>query len=160
MTEKLSLILLSIGMLLLGLDISTSLAQTTKDMVSKKNQELHPESEHSDDPYYCYEHSSEREKIKLSLTEEGDELLGVMQVGSPDSYEGAQNQGFYFFLSGSWTDDRSAEFVMYMFDENEEIIEESKQTATLKVVSDFEIAFINGDGKEITLDQISCEEEE
>lgn len=160
MMKKLNVCFLFLTVIILGWNFSTVQAQTTKGMVTERNQELYPEADHSDDPYYCYTYSSERENIALTLTEEEDALMGVIQVGPPDSYTGENNQPLYFFLSGSWVDGNSAEFVMYMFDENEEIIEESKQEVSLKIVSDFEIAFTDGDGKEIILDQVLCEEDE
>ncbi len=151
--KKLTLSLGFLTTILILLSFSVGSAQTAKALVTQKNEEMNPEADHSDDPYYCFEHNSSEGYMTLTLTEEEDSLMGVIQMSAAgDDLEDA----LFFFLSGNWTDDGGATFDMYMFDEDDEIIEESKQTATLKIVSDFEIMLIDGDGKEMAMDQILC----
>lgn len=160
--KKIDIISSSLSIVLLGLSLSTSVAQTTKEMVRAINEEYNPDASHTDDPYYCFTHSSEKESVEVSFTEEGVMFMGVLKVAPPAQHatEGA-NAAFFFFLTGSWIDDSNASFDMYMFDPEKEIIEESEQEVLLKVLSDSSISLeIVRENRTIVLDQVICEDSE
>ncbi len=153
--KKIDVISTALSIILLGLSLSSSVAQTTKEMLRIVTEDL----SHNDDAYYCFTHSSEKQNVEAAFTDESIILIGVLKVSPPDGYAGeGSDQAFFYFFTGNWIDDTSASLDMYMLGPDQDIIEESKQEVLFKKINDFEIALTEGDRKEIILDLVSCEE--
>jgi hypothetical protein len=89
----------------------------------------------------------------LALSRDEVVPMGVFQIILP----GGGNKSVFFFLTGTWTDNKSGTFTMYMFDDkNEDIIEESEQEVSIKKINDFELLFTNAKGQKTTLNRVNC----